>query len=68
MNNTYFLGNKYSRKKYLYYIKFCNNIDTKTRFVTSAERYFFDGENEICTSVFVEYMERMGNMEAIENI
>lgn len=46
MNNTYFLGNKYSYEKYLYYIKFNNNMDVKTRFVTSAEGNFFDGENE----------------------
>ena len=68
MNNTYFFGNKYSSVKYLYYIDFNNNLDIKTRFITSAERNFFDGENEICASVFVEYMERMGNIEAIENI
>ena len=43
-------------------------MDIKTRFITSAERYFFDGENEICSSVFVEYMERMGHIETIENI
>ena len=43
-------------------------MDKKTRFVTSAERNFFDEENEIFASVSVEYMERMGNIEAIENI
>lgn len=43
-------------------------MDIKTRFVTSAEGNLFDRENEICASVFVEYMERMGNVETIENI
>lgn len=43
-------------------------MDKKTRFVTSAERNFFDEENEIFASVSVEYMERMGNIEAIKNI
>ena len=46
MNILYSLGNKYKTTQYLHYIKFNNNKCIKTRFVTSAERNFVDGENE----------------------